>query len=90
MDPLTLSRLESFYVGGEQQVATGPFFGSDETTVGAMYVQRLTPAEPGFGLPVLFIHGGMHTGATWSPVNNAILILIDAAFGMLARPAFGR
>lgn len=65
MKPLTLSMLESFYVGGERHVVSSPFFGTDEITFGAMYVQHMAPAEATFPCPVLFLHGGMHTGVTW-------------------------
>jgi pimeloyl-ACP methyl ester carboxylesterase len=30
-----------------------------------MYVQRAAPEQVTFGLPVVFVHGGAHTGATW-------------------------
>ena len=65
MTLLTLSRLESYYVGGERYGVTSPFFGRDQATIGAMYVQRMAAAEITFLLPVVFIHGGMHTGVTW-------------------------
>jgi pimeloyl-ACP methyl ester carboxylesterase len=65
MNPLTLSAYESFYVGGGRHAISSPFFGTDEVTIGAMYVQHLAPAEVTFPYPVVFLHGGMHTGVTW-------------------------
>lgn len=65
MEPLTLQALESFYIGGETVAVTTPAYGSDEVRIGAMYVQRLAPAPVTFPYPVVFIHGGLHTGATW-------------------------
>lgn len=44
---------------------TTTLFGSDTQVSGAMYVQRMAPVQRSFPLPVVFIHGGMHTGATW-------------------------
>jgi pimeloyl-ACP methyl ester carboxylesterase len=62
---LTLSCLESFYVGGEYRQISSPYVGREETIVGAMYVQHISPAEITFNYPVVFIHGGIHTGVTW-------------------------
>jgi pimeloyl-ACP methyl ester carboxylesterase len=64
--PLTLAALESFYVGGTtREVDGGEMFGRDVQVSGAIYVQRLVPTARSFPLPVLFIHGGMHSGVTW-------------------------
>jgi hypothetical protein len=62
---LKLSSLESFYVGGGARAVTSAFFGEDELIVGAMYVQRVAPAKIVFPYPVIFIHGGMHSGVCW-------------------------
>jgi len=65
-EPLRLAALESFYVGGStREVDGGELFGPDVQVSGAIYVQRLMPAVRDFPLPVLFIHGGMHSGVTW-------------------------
>jgi pimeloyl-ACP methyl ester carboxylesterase len=65
MEDLVLSVMESFYVGGEIHGVSSPFFGIDEVIVGAMYVQHLAPKQITKPLPVIFLHGGMHTGVTW-------------------------
>jgi pimeloyl-ACP methyl ester carboxylesterase len=64
-EPLTLGVLESFYVGGTTRVVESSVFGVDTQVVGAMYVQRTAPRECTFAHPVIFIHGGMHSGMTW-------------------------
>jgi len=63
MKPLTLGAYESFYVGGEEREITGAF-GPEQQVVGAMYVQRMSPVER-HRLPVVLVHGGMHSGVTW-------------------------
>ena len=65
MADLRLSAFESFYVGGCKHQVESPFFGTDEVTIGAMYVQHLAPHPVAAPYPVVFIHGGMHTGVTW-------------------------
>ncbi|SCW66156.1 Alpha/beta hydrolase family protein [Sphingobium faniae] len=65
MEPLTLGVLESFYVGGVQRQVESGIFGLDTQISGALYVQRMAPVERRFPYPVLFIHGGMHSGVTW-------------------------
>src|SRR5947207_12615475 len=65
MEPLHLSAFESFFVGGHVARVKNSWFGEDELVLGGMYVQRLVPCERTFSLPVIFIHGGAHTGATW-------------------------
>lgn len=64
-EPLILSVLESFYIGGEVEGFLNPAGARDQRLCGAMYVQRLRPAKLRFPFPVLFIHGGCHTGVTW-------------------------
>jgi len=63
--PLRVAKLESFYLGGAPLPVDTPMHGGDEMIVGAMYVQHIAPAELSFPYPVVFIHGGMHTGVTW-------------------------
>lgn len=65
MSLLQLSCIESFYVGGVARPVENRLFGLETQVQGAMYVQRLVPASRGFDWPVVFIHGGMHTGVTW-------------------------
>ena len=65
MEPITLSALESFYVGGEVREVETEVFGPDRQVQDAVYVQRLAPSHRSFPFPVLFIHGGMHSGVTW-------------------------
>lgn len=64
-EPLTLGVLQSFYVGGTTRVVESSVFGVDTQVVGAMYVQRMAPHDCTFPHPVIFIHGGMHSGMTW-------------------------
>ncbi len=63
MEPLTLGRYESFYIGGEAREINGAN-GAETQVIGAMYVHRMSPVVPN-GPPVIFVHGGMHTGVTW-------------------------
>lgn len=63
-EPLVLDRLESFYIGGERRATSGSL-GPETQHFGQMYVQRMIPADRRFPLPVLFVHGGMHSGVTW-------------------------
>lgn len=65
MEPLVLGAMESFYVGGTPRTVESSAYGIQTQISGAMYVRRLLPAERRFMFPVVFIHGGMHTGATW-------------------------
>ena len=64
MEPLALGAIETFYVGGQPRDVVG-LFGPDTQVSGQMYVQHLASATVTFGLPVVFVHGGMHTGVTW-------------------------
>lgn len=64
-EPLTLAVLQSFYIGGTTRVVESAVFGVDTQIVGAMYVQRMAPRRCTFSHPVIFIHGGMHSGVTW-------------------------
>lgn len=64
MEPITLGRLESFYVGGTEREVAG-LFGPETQIAGALYAQRMAPVDLAFPCPVLFIHGGMHSGVTW-------------------------
>ena len=61
----TLGAFESFYVGGMTREVETQVFGPDIQVSGAMYVQRIAPAQASFPFAVLFIHGGMHSGVTW-------------------------
>ena len=61
MKELVLGAFESFYVGGTTREVVGAF-GPDTQISGQMYVQRMAPAQRRFPLPIIFIHGGMHTG----------------------------
>jgi len=63
--PLALAAIDSFYVGGERCPFVNAAGDQDEQIVGAMYVQHMVPAERRFPIPVVFIHGGCHTGVTW-------------------------
>ena len=65
MEPLYLQSVQSFYVGGTAREVQSALFGADTLISGAMYVQHWVPARRRFHLPVIFIHGGMHTGVTW-------------------------
>ena len=49
--PLTLAVLESFYVGGNSRDVTTQVFGPDTQVSGAMYVQRIAPAEISLAAP---------------------------------------
>jgi pimeloyl-ACP methyl ester carboxylesterase len=62
---LSLSVIESFYVGGEHRDIIAPNVGPDRLTIGAMYVQHMAPSHQQFPLPVVLIHGALHTGVTW-------------------------
>jgi pimeloyl-ACP methyl ester carboxylesterase len=64
-ETLQLAQFESFYVGGERRAVTSPLFGADEVVIGAMYVEHLAPARIDFPYPVVFVHGGVHTGVCW-------------------------
>jgi pimeloyl-ACP methyl ester carboxylesterase len=64
MEPLSISEFESFYVGGTVRQVEQKLFGRQNQVSGAMYVQRLVPKHRRFPFPVVFIHGGMHTGVT--------------------------
>ena len=63
-EPLIFAVLESFYVGGDLKDVTG-LFGPEQQVIGSMYVRRSVPVVRQLPLPVVFVHGGMHTGATW-------------------------
>ncbi len=65
MSALNLAALESFYVGGSPRQVQHRIFGAETQVTGAMYVQRLVPQERRFPFPVVFVHGGMHSGVTW-------------------------
>lgn len=65
MDPLQLRSVQSFYVGGTPHRVKSALFGEDTVISGPMYVQHWVPVRHRFHLPVIFIHGGMHTGVTW-------------------------
>lgn len=65
MKPLQLASLESFYIGGVEHTITRRDGLTSTRVSGAMYVQRLVPVRRSFTLPVVMIHGGVHTGATW-------------------------
>ncbi|MFM0394957.1 alpha/beta hydrolase family protein [Paraburkholderia phytofirmans] len=65
MKDLVLAKLESFYVGGTNHEMETTVFGREYARTGAMYVRRMVPAAREFSLPVVFVHGGMHTGVTW-------------------------
>ncbi|MDH4565200.1 hypothetical protein E8E95_00680 [Pseudomonas sp. BN414] len=65
MNALNLAALESFYVGGALRQVQHRIFGTETQVSGAMYVQRLVPQERHFPFPVIFVHGGMHSGVTW-------------------------
>ncbi|MGV9869246.1 hypothetical protein [Rhodococcus koreensis] len=62
---LNLAKLESFYVGGSQRPVTTSMGGPDHIVADAMYVQHMSPRDKTFPLPVVFLHGGLHTGVTW-------------------------
>jgi pimeloyl-ACP methyl ester carboxylesterase len=62
---LVLSSIDSFYVGGSRRKIVDHQLGPSESVVGAMYVQRLVPANRTLPLPLVFIHGGVHCGVTW-------------------------
>jgi len=65
MQSLQLSKLESFYVGGEPRPHGHRLRGPQNFMQGAMYVQHMAPVTMAPGLPVVFVHGGCHTGVTW-------------------------
>lgn len=65
MSALNLAALESFYVGGTPRQVQHRIFGMETQVAGAMYVQRLVPQERRFPFPIVFVHGGMHSGVTW-------------------------
>src|SRR5215470_4008684 len=65
MSPLNLTHYESFYVGGTTRHVENRLFGTETQIRGAMYVQRMVPALKRFGMPLVFVHGGMHAGVTW-------------------------
>lgn len=65
MQSLNLAALESFYVGGAPRQVQHKVFGLETQVTGAMYVQRMVPQERRFPIPLVFVHGGMHSGVTW-------------------------
>ncbi|MCS3835654.1 pimeloyl-ACP methyl ester carboxylesterase [Pseudomonas sp. JAI111] len=65
MQLLNLATLESFYVGGRLRQVQHEIFGLETQVTGAMYVQRMVPQKRCFPFPIVFLHGGMHSGVTW-------------------------
>jgi len=62
---LVLSSIENFYIGGQtRDVQTGTF-GLQTQVRGQMYVEHYGPAGRSFPVPLIFIHGAVHTGAVW-------------------------
>lgn len=94
MEPLTLGAVEGFYVGGEERAITAGF-GPETQALGAMYVQRMAPPEPR-GLPVILVHGGLHTGVTWETTPDGRegwqTLLVRAGFDtyVIDQPSRGR
>jgi len=68
--PLVLSDLSTFYVGGtiefsdcnDSSDCNSARFGPGNISVNAMYVEKATPAKKTFKYPIVFMHGGGHSG----------------------------
>ena len=58
---LDFATLESFYIGCPVTISV---FGRQTQVYGQMYVERVVSAKRSFPVPVVFIHGGLLTGAT--------------------------
>jgi len=61
---LDFATLESFYIRGADHEVTISVFGRQTQVYGQMYVERVVSAKRSFPVPVVFIHGGLLTGAT--------------------------
>src|ERR1700744_3281240 len=63
--PFILDLIECFYVGGSTRDVSKSLLGDQTQVYGQMFVERTVPAGRTFPFPVVFIHGGLHTGVTW-------------------------
>lgn len=71
--PLVLKKQGTFYVGGTlefrdpntSQTTSDPRLVPGHIAVNQMYVEYQIPARKTFPYPIVFMHGGSHTGAFW-------------------------